>query len=412
MTVGRGGIVGDQPDAGPKRSGVLAPLFAAGFVTAFGAHSIAASLGSYTHDAHASLLTLGLLLAVYDGAEVLLKPVFGTLADRVGARPVLIGGLLAFAVASAAFVLSGDPAAVGLARFGQGAAAAAFSPAAGTLVARLAPSDRHGRAFGGYGAWKGLGYTLGPLLGGVLITVGGYTLLFGVLAGLALAVAIWASLLVPVVPPLPRARQTVIDLARRLGSATFIRPTAALAGATAALAVGVGFLPVAGASAGLGPLATGTVVSVLAATAAAVQPWAGRARDARRLSDGVGMVAGLVMAAAGMTIAGLLHGLVGLPLAAILIGVGTGLVTPLGFAHLAAGTPKERLGQTMGAAEVGRELGDAGGPLLVGAVATVAALGLGLGSLAAVLIIIAAVIAKAGSRGTRCLPSHEAGGSR
>jgi MFS family permease len=82
----------------------LLPLYAAGFVTAFGAHSIAASLGGYTHAQHASLLTLGLLLAVYDGAEVALKPVFGSLADRVGARPVLLGGLLAFAAASAAFV--------------------------------------------------------------------------------------------------------------------------------------------------------------------------------------------------------------------------------------------------------------------------------------------------------------------
>jgi MFS family permease len=71
------------------------PLYAAGFVTAFGAHSIAASLGGYTHGQHASLLTLGLLLAIYDGAEVALKPVFGSLADRIGARPVLLGGLLA-----------------------------------------------------------------------------------------------------------------------------------------------------------------------------------------------------------------------------------------------------------------------------------------------------------------------------
>ena len=97
----------------------LLPLYAAGFVTAFGAHSIAASLGGYTHAQHASLLSLGLLLAVYDGAEVALKPVFGSLADRVGAGPVLLGGLLAFAAASAAFVLAGDPAWVGLARFGQ-----------------------------------------------------------------------------------------------------------------------------------------------------------------------------------------------------------------------------------------------------------------------------------------------------
>ena len=44
--------------------GRLLPLYAAGFVTAFGAHSIAASLGGYTHAQHASLLALGVLLAL------------------------------------------------------------------------------------------------------------------------------------------------------------------------------------------------------------------------------------------------------------------------------------------------------------------------------------------------------------
>ena len=58
---------------------VLYPLYAAGFVTAFGAHSIAAGLGLFTGEQHTSLLTLGILLAVYDGAEIILKPVFGTL---------------------------------------------------------------------------------------------------------------------------------------------------------------------------------------------------------------------------------------------------------------------------------------------------------------------------------------------
>src|SRR6478609_12097429 len=127
----------DTSPVGTRRQ--VLPLYAAGFVTAFGAHSIAASLGGYTHGQHASLLALGLLLAVYDGAEVALKPVFGSLADRVGARRVLLGGLLAFAATSMTFALAGNPAWVGLARFGQGAAAAAFSPAAGLLVSRLTP---------------------------------------------------------------------------------------------------------------------------------------------------------------------------------------------------------------------------------------------------------------------------------
>ncbi|MFD4254369.1 MFS transporter [Amycolatopsis thermoflava] len=367
----------------------LRPLYAAGFVTAFGAHSIAAGLGAYTHGQHASLLTLGLLLAVYDGAEVVLKPVFGSLADRIGPRPVLLGGLLAFAVASAAFVVAGNPALVGLTRLGQGAAAAAFSPAAGALVGRLSPAKRQGRAFGGYGAWKGLGYTLGPVLGGALITVGGFTLLFAVLAGLAVLAVLWAALAVSAVPPLPRARQTVLDLARRLGQANFLRPTATLAAATGALAVGVGFLPVTGAAAGLGPLATGAAVSVLAVCSSLVQPWAGRARDAGRLRAGTGMALGLAAAAAGLAVAALVPGIGGVLGAAVAVGAGVGLATPLGFAHLAATSPPERLGQTMGAAEVGRELGDAGAPLLVGAVAVTSSLDAGLVTLAAVMAVAA-----------------------
>jgi hypothetical protein len=81
----------------------------------------------------------------------------------------------------------------------------------------------------------------------------------------------------------------------------------------------------------------------------------------------------------------MLPGLTGVLAGAALIGAGTGLITPLGFAALAANTPAERLGQTMGAAELGRELGDAGGPLLVAAVASSATLTYGFAALAALL---------------------------
>jgi MFS family permease len=105
------------------------------------------------------------------------------------------------------------------------------------------------------------------------------------------------------------------------------------------------------------------------------------------------MALGLAMAATGMVIVSVVPGLIGVLAAAVAIGAGTGLATPLGFAHLAATTPKARLGQTMGAAEVGRELGDAGGPLLVGALAATATLGAGLIGLAIVLAATAAAIA-------------------
>jgi DHA1 family tetracycline resistance protein-like MFS transporter len=379
-----------RPTTPPATRAGLWPLLAAGFVTAFGAHAIAATLGRYASDRHASLIQLGVLLALYDGAEVLLKPAFGALADRIGPRPVLLGGLLAFAAASAAFVAAGEPDALAATRLAQGAAAAAFSPAASTLVARLSPDRQQGRWFGSYGAWKGLGYTLGPLLGGALVTLGGFALLFATLAGLALAVAGWAAAAVPASPPLPKARETLLGLARRLTQPAFIQPTVALAAATAALSVGVGFLPVRGAATGLGPLTTGAGVSLLAASAALIQPHAGRAYDSGRLPGPLGTGAGLALAAAGFALAALLAGPAALALAAVAIGAGTGIVTPLGFAALAAAAPPGRLGQTMGAAEVGRELGDAGGPLLVGAIAAPTGLGIALLSLAAGLLGAAA----------------------
>ncbi|WP_432844943.1 hypothetical protein ACQPXB_27750 [Amycolatopsis sp. CA-161197] len=75
-----------------------------------------------------------------------------------------------------------------------------------------------------------------------------------------------------------------------------------------------------------------------------------------------------------------------------------GLATPLGFAHLAAATPTKRLGQTMGAAEVGRELGDAAGLLIVGAIAAAATLGGGFLGLAVILTVTA---------GTRTVAAHD-----
>lgn len=372
------------PDSGARRS--MWPLYAAGFTTAFGAHGIAANLGGFSPDAVTSLLVLGGLLALYDGAEVVLKPLFGTLADRVGARPVMICGLVGFAVASAAYAFAGGPGWLWAARLGQGAAAAAFSPAASSLVARLTPAARHGRAFGSYGFYKSIGYTLGPLLGGVVVWASGLRALFAVMALLGAVVAGWTLIAVPHVPPLPRARQTVVDLVRRLTDPAFLGPTGALAAATAALSVGVGFLPVSGAAAGLGTIATGAAVSMLALCAAIVQPWAGKALDTGRLTVRTGSACGLALTAAGLAVA-ILPGPVGVPAAAALIGAGTGLITPIGFAALAAGTPPQRLGQTMGSAELGRELGDAGGPLLVGAIAAATTLTYGYTALAALLAI-------------------------
>lgn len=187
----------------------LAPLYLAGFTTAFGAHGVASVLGADTDDIGLSLVTLGAVLALYDVAEVVLKPLFGALSDRIGAKPVIGGGLVGFAVASVLAIVHPTVVVLALARLGQGAAASAFSPASSAAVARLAGRERLGRTFGRYGAWKSLGYVLGPVLGILLVEGISLRALYVTLAVLAAAAALWVALAMPVLPVQPRRRTTL-----------------------------------------------------------------------------------------------------------------------------------------------------------------------------------------------------------
>lgn len=374
-----------------------AALYAAGFVTAFGAHSIAAGMGAQSENIGLTLLNLGILLAVYDISEVFLKPVFGALSDRIGTKPVIVGGLLAFAVLSLVGLWGADPLMLGLARLGQGAAASAFSPASSAMVARLAGGKNAGTFFGRYGSWKSLGYVIGPLLGAGLIFAGGFALLFAALSVLAAATAVWVVVAVPNLPPLPRQRYTVLDLARQATERRFLVPTLVLAASTSALGAAIGFLPALATRHGLDPLAGTAAVSVLAIASVLIQPRIGHLRDRGSISDTKGMTAGLLLTAGGVAILAVAPGPITIFIAAVAIGAGVGAATPIGFAHLADTTPPERIGRTMGSAELGRELGDAGGPLLVGGIATIASLPFGLGALA--LVVAAASLPRLAGNG-------------
>lgn len=381
---------GHPQSSGKAASSSSAPLYAAGFVTAFGAHSIAAGLGAQSGNIGLTLLNLGILLALYDVAEVFLKPVFGALSDRIGAKPVVVGGLFAFAALSLIGLGAADPLILALARLGQGAAASAFSPASSAMVARMARGGKAGTYFGRYGSWKSLGYIIGPPLGAGLILAGGFPLLFGTLSALAAVTAVWVLLSVPHLAPLPRKRYTVLDLARQVGERRFLVPTLVLAASTGALGAAVGFLPALATRHGLDTFAGTAAVSVVALGSVLTQPWIGRLRDRHAVTDNRGTTTGLLLIAAGVGVVAAAPGVVTIFVAAAFIGVGIGAVTPLGFAHLADTTPPERMGRTMGSAELGRELGDAGGPLLVGGIATATALPFGLGVLA--LLVAAASI--------------------
>ncbi len=71
-----------------------------GFATSFGAHIVAVNLPFYAEKVGIGLTMIGLLIAVYDFAEIVAKPVFGGLADKRGMKKALYLGIVIFILAS------------------------------------------------------------------------------------------------------------------------------------------------------------------------------------------------------------------------------------------------------------------------------------------------------------------------
>jgi MFS transporter, ACDE family, multidrug resistance protein len=142
-------------------------LAQSGFVTSFGAHIVATNLPSYAEVVGAGGFMIGLLIGVYDFAELFAKPMAGFVADRRGMKITLIAGLFIFIFGSLLFLVI-NPTLLLLVRFVQGLGAAALSTVSITLVAKYFSAGR-GRAFGIYNAIKGAGYVIAPAFGGFLV---------------------------------------------------------------------------------------------------------------------------------------------------------------------------------------------------------------------------------------------------
>ena len=146
---------------------------------------------------------VGALLAVFSVTQFIAAPVLGGLSDRFGRRPVL---LLSLSGVCANYLMLAWAPSLGWLFAGRliaGATSANVS-AATAYIADVTPPQRRVQRFGLVGAMFGLGFVLGPALGGVL---GSYGLRLPFLAAAALAFcnALYGLLVLP--ESLPRERR-------------------------------------------------------------------------------------------------------------------------------------------------------------------------------------------------------------
>ena len=113
----------------------------------------------------------GYLLVIYGVLQFFCGPIVGNLSDRFGRRPVLLLSLIAFGIDYLLMAVAPTIALLFLGRAIAGLAGAIYGPA-GAYIADITAPEKRAQAFGMMGAMFGIGFILGPALGGMIAHFG------------------------------------------------------------------------------------------------------------------------------------------------------------------------------------------------------------------------------------------------
>ena len=164
--------------------------------------------------------TGGILLVTYAVLQFFCGPIMGNLSDRFGRRPVILISLFAYGVD---YLLMGFAPSVGwlfLGRAVAGMAGAVYVPA-NAFVADVTPPEKRAQAFGVVSSAFGLGFILGPGIGGLLGEFGPRAPFF-VAAALAGVNFLFGWIVLPESLPLERRRAFSWRRANPLGAAAML----------------------------------------------------------------------------------------------------------------------------------------------------------------------------------------------
>lgn len=337
-----------------------------------------------------------LLMATFSMMQVVFAPVWGRLSDRMGRRPVL---MISMGAAALAYLWLGFASAVWMlfaARALAGACAGNIA-AANAYIADVTTPEKRARGMGMIGAAFGLGFIIGPALGGV---VAGNNLATadlrspGLIAcGLSLIAFLGVVLVLKESLPkdlAPRSRKSRIaalrdalarkTLARLL--LIFLLATLAFGGMEAVFALW------AMAQFGWGPEQIGYIFTYVGVLSAIMQGGLIGKLSARFGEEKL-LIAGLGLTALGLLAIALAHDLPVLVVAMSCLALGMGAMQPSLNSLISRRAGAEEQGEVMGVAQSVASLSRVLGPLLAGALFA------GLGRDAPFLVGMALVVAAA-----------------
>ena len=113
-------------------------------------------------------MELGLLVAAYAVMRLICGPIWGSLSDRVGRKPILLIGILGYTITMVWFGLATQLWMLFAARILSGVLSSATAPTTMAYISDSTPEKERGGGMGMLGAAAGIGAIAGPALGGLL----------------------------------------------------------------------------------------------------------------------------------------------------------------------------------------------------------------------------------------------------
>ena len=139
--------------------------------------------------------TGGFLLAAFAIMQFIFSPILGGLSDKLGRRPILLFSLFGFAMDYLILAFAPTLGWLFIGRIIAGITGASFTTA-GAYIADVSPPEKRAQNFGLIGAAFGIGFIIGPMIGGLLGELGSRVPFFAA-AGLTLLNFIYGYFILP-----------------------------------------------------------------------------------------------------------------------------------------------------------------------------------------------------------------------